>query len=317
MKYKVSIILPVYNEASSLSELFVELVSVLEKLGREYEIVAVNDGSRDDSLNVLREHTRKDKRIKVIDFQGNAGQTAALRAGIEHATGDILVPMDSDLENDPNDIPHLLKKLDEGFDVVSGWRKGRWGGKFITRKLPSYLANTLISLITNTHLHDYGCTLKAYKADVLRGTMLYGEMHRFIPAYASWRGARVTEIEVQHRPRKHGKSNYGISRTFRVLLDLLLIKFLFRYMNRPIHFFGMVGFISLGLGVLAGVIGVYLRLFHDMALITTPLPTLSALLIIVGVQFIGMGILAEMLMRVYYESQKKTPYVVRETINLP
>jgi glycosyltransferase involved in cell wall biosynthesis len=265
---------------------------------------------------VLRRIALREPRIKVVDFLVNAGQTAALRAGIDHASGEVLIPMDSDLENDPADIPRLLATLSEGYDVVSGWRKDRWQGSFVTRKLPSRIANTLISRITKTHLHDYGCTLKAYRAEVIKDTMLYGEMHRFIPAYASWRGARVTEIVVNHRPRKFGTSNYGLSRTFRVLLDLLLLRFLHRYMSRPIHFFGMAGFLSLGLGVLAGVVAVALRLVIHLSLISTPLPVLAALLIIVGVQFIGMGILAEMLMRIYYESQKKVPYAVRETINI-
>ncbi len=312
----LSIILPIYNEAESLEELLGELAGVLDTLPRAWEVVAVNDGSRDASFATLKRIAAREPRIKVVHFHVNAGQTAALRAGIDHASGDILIPMDSDLENDPADIPRLLAKLDEGYDVVSGWRQGRWEGRFLTRKLPSLLANTLISRITNIPLHDYGCTLKAYRADVIKDTMLYGEMHRFIPAYASWRGARVAEIVVNHRPRKFGKSNYGISRTFRVLLDLLLIRFLHRYMNRPIHFFGMVGFASLGLGVLAGTVAVGLRFVSHTSLISTPLPTLAALLIIVGVQFIGMGILAEILMRIYYEAQKKTPYSVRETINL-
>ncbi len=315
MPHKLSIILPIYNEAQSIPQLLEELDAVLTSILHEYEVITVNDGSRDDSAHVLREYAQSRPHVKVIDFRVNAGQTAALRAGIDHATGTVLIPMDSDLENDPADIPRLLTKLDEGYDVVSGWRKDRWQGNVLTRKMPSYLANKLISRLTKTHLNDYGCTLKAYRADILQGTLLYGEMHRFIPAYASWRGARVAEIEVNHRPRKHGKSNYGISRTFRVLLDLLLLRFLHQYMNRPIHFFGMVGFVSLGLGMTAGCAGIYLRLFHGMSLISTPLPVLSALLIIVGMQFIGMGILAEILMRIYYESQKKVPYTIREYTN--
>lgn len=313
---KLSVILPIYNEAKSLPELVGELMLVLDELPYEWEVVAVNDGSKDDTYNVLKRIASREPHIKVVDFLVNTGQTAALRAGIDHATGDILIPIDSDLENDPADIPRLLDKLDEGYDVVSGWRKDRWQGSFVTRKLPSTLANWLISHITKTHLHDYGCTLKAYRAAIIKDTMLYGEMHRFIPAYASWRGARVAELVVNHRPRKFGKSNYGISRTFRVLLDLLLLRFLHRYMSRPIHFFGMVGFFSLGLGVLAGTVAVVLRLTIHLSLISTPLPVLAALLIIVGVQFIGMGILAEILMRIYFESQKKAPYSVRETINI-
>ena len=313
---KVSVVLPIYNEVESLPELIGELTATLSKLGIEWEIVAVNDGSKDDTLSVLTRAAKQEYRLKVVDFFTNTGQTAALRAGIDYASGNIIIPIDSDLENDPADIPRLLAKIAEGYDVVSGWRKNRWSGNFLTRQVPSRMANLLISKITKTPLHDYGCTLKAYRADILKGTMLYGEMHRFIPAYASWRGARVTEIEINHRPRKFGKSNYGISRTFRVLLDLLLIRFLHRYMNRPIHFFGMAGFLSLGLGVCAGLWGLFLRISDSISLIQTPLPVLSALCIIVGVQFIGMGILAEILMRIYYESQQKTPYTVRRTMNL-
>lgn len=312
---KISIILPIYNEAKSLPELFKELTEVLSSLPHEYEIIAVNDGSKDDSLTELQKFAKKDKRIKIVDFLTNVGQTSALRAGIDHATGDVLIPMDSDLENDPHDIALLLEKLDEGFDVVSGWRKNRWEGSFFTRKVPSVTANYLISFITGVHLRDYGCTLKAYRREVLEDVKLYGEMHRFIPAYASWRGAMVSEVVVNHRPRKHGKSNYGIGRSFKVLLDLLLIRFLFQFMNRPIHFFGSIGFVSLALGGLAGLTAIFLRLVYDMSMITTPLPTLSALLIIVGVQFIGMGILAEILMRIYYESQNKTPHTIREKVN--
>lgn len=311
---KLSIILPIYNEAKSIPQLLKELTEVLSALPHEYEIIAVNDGSKDESITTLTTSAKQDSHIKVIDFLVNTGQTAALRAGIDHATGDVLIPMDSDLENDPKDIIKLLDKLREGFDVVSGWRQGRWKGSYFTRKLPSMTANFLISRITRVHLHDYGCTLKAYKREVLSDVKLYGEMHRFIPAYASWRGASVTEVVVHHRPRKYGKSNYGIGRSFRVLLDLLLIRFLFQFMNRPIHFFGSIGFISLALGVLAGLLAIFLRLVYDMSLITTPLPTFSTLLVIVGVQFIGMGILAEILMRIYYESQDKTPYTIREVV---
>lgn len=313
-KPKLSIILPIYNEAQSVPELFRELTEVLSGLSHEYEIIAVNDGSKDTSIKKLKKIAKKDKHIKIIDFQVNSGQTAALSAGIDYATGDILIPMDSDLENDPRDIALLLEKMNEGFDVVSGWRKNRWEGSFFTRKLPSKIANSLISHITGVYLHDYGCTLKAYKAEVLKDVKLYGEMHRFIPAYASWRGAKVGEVIVNHRPRKYGKSNYGIGRSFRVVLDLLLIRFLFKYMNRPIHFFGTVGFFALGLGGVSGVGALYLKYIDGISFISTPLPVLTALLVIVGVQFIGMGILAEMLMRVYYESQGKTPYSVREVI---
>jgi hypothetical protein len=219
------------------------------------------------------------------------------------------------LENDPNDIPRLIDKLNEGYDVVSGWRKKRWKGHLFTRKIPSVCANWFISKITGLHLHDYGCILKVYKKEVIEGISLYGEMHRFIPAYAVWRGAKVAEITVNQRARIHGKSNYGLGRTFKVVLDLVVIKFLDKYMNRPMHFFGGIGFISFGVGVFSGISAVILR-FFGLHLVQTPLPIFSALFIIVGIQLIVMGIIAEMLMRTYYESQGKKSYLIKETINL-
>ena len=315
MNMKLSVVTPVYNEEGNLRRLHEELSGVLGALNKDYEIIAVNDGSRDGSLKVLRELSLKDPRFKVIHFQMNHGQTAALSAGIDHASGDIIIMIDSDLENDPKDIPRLLQKIDEGYDVVSGWRKERWADKKLRRKLPSVLANKLISKITGVPLHDYGCILKAYKRDVIVGVRLYGEMHRFIPAYASWKGARVTEIEVTHRMRTYGKTNYGISRTFRVLLDLLVVKFLDKFMNRPMHFFGGLGFFSFGIGFIAGLVAVLFKLAHYRDFVATPLPTFSALFIIVGVQLIVMGILAEILMRTYYESQNKKSYIMNEKIN--
>lgn len=313
---KISIITPIYNEEESIPLLFDELQKVMDSLGYEYEIIAVDDGSKDGSLDALRAAAGKDPRHKIISFMANRGQTAAISAGIEHATGNLVMTIDSDLENDPRDIPRLIEKHREGYDVVSGWRKNRWQGKFLQRKLPSVVANWLISKITKVPLHDYGCILKIYKRDVISGTRLYGEMHRFIPAYAAWQGARVAEIEVNHRPRRFGKSNYGLSRTFRVLLDLILIKFLHRYMNRPIHFFGGIGAISFVIGCLTGIAAAILKIIDVRDFVETPLPIFSALLIIVGVQLIVMGVIAEILMRTYYESQGKKPYVLREKINL-
>jgi dolichol-phosphate mannosyltransferase len=312
---KLSVVTPVYNEKGNLERLHKELTEVLRVTGKDYEIIAVNDGSRDGSLEVLRTLAQKDPHFKVINFIANHGQTAALLAGIDHASGDIIIMIDSDLENDPKDIPRLLEKIDEGYDVVSGWRKERWGDKKFRRKLPSVLANKLISQITRVPLHDYGCILKAYKRDVIVGVRLYGEMHRFIPAYASWRGAKVTEIPVDHRPRTYGKTNYGISRTFRVLLDLLVLKFLTKYMNRPIHFFGGLGFVSLALGCVAAGAAIIMKIIGYRTFVGTPLPIFSALFIIVGVQLVVMGILAEILMRTYYESQDKKPYTIKEKIN--
>jgi len=292
-----------------------KIYSVVKENGYDYEIIAVNDGSKDDSFEVIRQFAIKDKNLKAIRFKVNAGQTAAIHAGIEHATGDILIPMDSDLENDPRDIPLLLEKINEGYDVVSGWRRDRWKGKFFTRKLPSIIANSLISHITGLKLHDYGCTLKAYRREVIQGVPLYGEMHRFIPAYALWQGAKVAEVPVRYEPRKFGKSNYGISRTFRVILDLFVIKFLDKYMDRPMHFFGKFGFVLLLFAGLSGVTALVFR-FFGVSFISTPLPLLTSLLLIMSLNMIMMGILAEMIMRTYYETQGKKPYLIRETLNL-
>lgn len=311
---KISIVIPVYNEEGSIRVLYKELVSVLKPLNSSYEIIWVNDGSKDRSLSILEEITKNDINSKVIDFVRNFGQTAAMSAGIKQAAGDIIIPMDADLQNNPIDIPLFLKKIEEGYDVVSGWRKNRKDA-FIMRKIPSWVANSIIAAITGVRIHDYGCSMKAYRRDAIQGVLLYGEMHRFIPAYVSWHGGSVAEIVVHHRPRAHGVTKYGISRTFRVILDLVLIKFLSKYMNRPIHFFGGLGFISIALGVVAASVALYLRFFHAMPLITTPLPIFSAMLMIVGVQLVAMGVIAEMIMRVYYESQGKQPYAIKRTIN--
>lgn len=313
---KISVVTPIYNEAKNIPILFGEINQILIDMKVDYEIIAVDDGSKDDSFAVLKNLAQNDARIKVIRFAVNRGQTAALAAGIEHAIGDLIVPIDSDLENDPHDIPRLIAKLSEGYDVVSGWRKNRWRGNFLTRKLPSVIANLLISKITGVYLHDYGCILKVYKREVIESVQLYGEMHRFIPAYASWMGARVTELAVNQRQRIHGKSNYGFGRIFRVLLDLIVIKFLDSYMNKPMHFFGGLGFVSLLLGLFFGITSIVLKIFHIRDFVTTPLPIFSALFIIVGVQMLAMGIIAEILMRTYYESQGKKVYSIKESCNL-
>jgi glycosyltransferase involved in cell wall biosynthesis len=311
---KVSIVLPIYNEEKNLPILYNELKEVLERLNNSYEIVCVNDSSKDKSLEVLKTLSLKDRNLKVINFNWNCGQTAAMSAGIKHSSGDVIIPMDADLQNDPKDIPKFLTKINEGYDVVSGWRKNRQDFTF-SRKIPSYIANKLISYITGTKIHDYGCSMKAYKSEIIKGIELYGEMHRFIPAYVSWHGGKITEIVVNHRPRKYGKTNYGIIRTFYVLLDLIVVKFLSKYMNKPMHFFGGIGFITLGLGVLSGLTSLFLKIVHSRDFVQTPLPVFSALLIIIGVVLMAMGVIAEMLMRVYYETQDITPYSVKETIN--
>jgi glycosyltransferase involved in cell wall biosynthesis len=238
-----------------------------------------------------------------------------MSAGIKFATGEVIIPMDSDLQNDPKDIPRFLNKMEEGFDVVSGWRKDRKDFA-ISRKLPSKIANWLIGLITGVWINDYGCSMKAYKRELIQGIQLYGEMHRFIPAYASWHGAKVTEIVVNHRPRTHGKTKYGISRTFKVLLDLVVVKFLSKYMNKPMHFFGGLGFVSFGLGLISVIITFFLKILHLRDFVSTPLPIFSVFLMLAGIQLIAMGVVAEILMRVYYESQDKNPYHVADIINL-
>ncbi len=312
---KVSVVTPIYNEAKNIPILFDEIGEVLVGMGVEYEIIGVNDGSRDETFAVLKDLATKDPHVKVINFRVNAGQTAAISAGIEWGTGDVIVLIDSDLENDPHDIPKLIAKMEEGYDVVSGWRQNRWKGSFLSRKLPSMIANWLISKITNVHLHDYGCILKAYRRDVLAGVQLYGEMHRFIPAYAVWRGAKVTEMVVNQRQRIHGQSNYGFGRTFKVVLDLILVRFLDKFMNKPMHFFGGLGFVSLILGTALGILSVFLKMMALRDFVATPLPVWSALLIIVGIQMAAIGVLAEILMRTYYESQGKKSYIIKETIN--
>jgi glycosyltransferase involved in cell wall biosynthesis len=314
MNPAVSVVVPVYNEEKNISELLSRLLHAMRALGKSFEIIAVDDGSRDHSFQELSKVASKEAEVCAVRFKRNFGQTAALAAGIERARGDVIVTIDSDLENDPADIGQLLQKLDEGYDVVSGWRRGRWQGSWLTRKLPSMMANKLISFLTGVHLHDYGCTLKAYRADVIKGVNLYGEMHRFIPAYASWQGGTVTEIPVSHSPRKHGKSNYGFGRVFRVILDLVVVVFMHRYLNRPMHFFGMWGLVSVSLGIVAGLIAVYMRITNFADFIQTPLPVLSALFIIVGVQLILFGLIGEMLMRTYYESQGRRPFVIKETV---
>ncbi len=309
----LSVIVPIYNESKSIPILFDALEKAIGQY--DYEIIAINDGSRDDSLKQLRAVCQHNHRIKAINFKRNFGQTAAINAGIQHASGDVLVLIDSDLENDPNDIPKLVDKLDEGYDVVSGWRQNRWKGEFLTRKLPSMTANKLISSISGVPLHDYGCTLKAYRRDVIKDVVLYGQMHRFIPVYCAWQGGLVTEMPVNYQPRQFGKSNYGIFRTYKVVLDLVLIKFLEKYMQRPIHFFGGAGILAFIVAFLATMLAAYFKLTGQKDLVETPLPTIASMFFIVGIQMVLMGVMAEILMRTYYESQNKTTYTVKELIN--
>jgi glycosyltransferase involved in cell wall biosynthesis len=309
----LSILIPVYNEEGNLSLLYEKLVAALKRARRPYEVIFIDDGSSDGTLEILLDLREKNPNIKIISFSRNFGQTAALSAGIDCSKGDIIIPMDGDLQTDPEDILPLLQKIEEGYDVVSGWRKVR-KDPFLTRRLPSMIANKIISLIGGVHLHDYGCTLKAYKRDILKNIRLYGEMHRFIPIYAQWIGARVSEIPVHHFQRGSGSSKYGMSRVFKVILDLMVVKFLLSYSQKPIYVFGGLGLLMILGGLLSGVYAIYLKLFKEVSFILTPLPLLCVLLLMLGFLSILMGFLAEILTRTYYESQGKPTYQIREMI---
>jgi glycosyltransferase involved in cell wall biosynthesis len=312
----LSITVPIFNEEKNIEPLHGQLVQALEKLGRPFEIVLVDDGSTDGSAAALDSLAARDPRVKIVHFRRNYGQTAAMMAGIRYASGEIIIPMDGDLQNDPADIAKLLAKLDEGYDVVSGWRRDR-KDSVLQRTLPSRVANFLISWISGVRLHDYGCSLKAYRRDVVKDVKLYGEMHRFIPIYASWEGGRVTEVPVTHHPRVHGESKYGVDRVLKVVLDLIVVQFLARYANRPIYVFGGFGIGAMTLAVLAGVWAVYLKYFENTTFIQTPLPLLVVMLFVTGGMSVLMGLLAEIIMRTYYESQGKPVYLVKGTVNLP
>ena len=310
----ISVVVPIFNEDESIPLLFESLLEILDRIGRSFEVIAIDDGSSDDSVAQLARIAAARSEVKVIEFRRNAGQTAAIMAGIDHASGDIIVTIDADLQNDPQDIPLLLAKLDEGYDVVSGWRKDRQDAA-VRRNLVSRIANRMISRISGVPLRDYGCTLKAYRRDTLLGMRLYGEMHRFVPIYASWMGARVVEIPVRHHARRFGKSKYGLNRTFKVILDLLVVKFFSRYMVKPIYIFGGFGLWSIFGGIATIGYALYLKFFEDTSLIQTPLPVLAAVLVLVGCVSIMMGLLAEIMVRTYFESQGRTAYNVRNLIN--
>jgi glycosyltransferase involved in cell wall biosynthesis len=313
MTPNISIVVPVYNEEDNLPLLYAKTVAAMDKLDRSWELILVDDGSRDRSPVVLEELAAKDDRLVVVELRRNFGQTAAIAAGFHRVRGQAIITMDSDLQNDPEDISAMLELYDRGYDVVSGWRKQRQDG-FILRTLPSRMANWLISKVTGVHLHDYGCTLKVYRPELVKSLNLYGEMHRFLPALMFHQGARVTEMEVHHHPRVHGVSKYGLGRTTKVILDLLTVAFLGNYLTKPSYLFGWVGMTSLSLGGLVCVWMAYLKFFKDTSMILTPLPMLSAMLVILGVQFMGMGLLAELQVRTYHESQQKPTYVVRRVI---
>jgi glycosyltransferase involved in cell wall biosynthesis len=315
-KPEVSVFLPVYNEEPNLLPLHAKLDEALKALGRTAEIIYVDDGSSDGSLNVLREIARLDDRARVVALKRNYGQTAAMAAGIDAAQGYVLIPMDADLQNDPADIIRLLDKMAEGYDVVSGWRKNRQD-KMITRKIPSMIANRLISWIGGVPLHDYGCSLKAYRRESLEDVKLYGEMHRFIPIYAAWAGARVTEIPVAHHPRTMGQSKYGLSRTIKVIFDLITIKFMASYQTKPLYLFGWAGLLTFAVSLLSALLACLMKFAdwpHHADFIQTPLPVMAMVMLVLGIQLFLMGLLAEMLVRTYHESQEKRIYAVRERI---
>lgn len=311
----ISVVVPLLDEEGSIGELARRLLEVLERTGRTFEIIFVDDGSADRTLEILCDIHRVDGRVKIVSFRRNFGQTAALAAGFDYARGGIVVTLDGDLQNDPDDIPKLVSKVEEGYDLVSGWRVKR-RDPFFTRRLPSMIANWMISRITGVSLHDYGCTLKAFRHEVVKNVSLYGEMHRFIPAIASGMGVSVAEIPVNHHPRTTGTSKYGLFRTVKVILDLITVKFLLSYSTRPIHIFGMIGLCSGALGVVIGLWLSFQRLFLRVPIGNRPLLLLAIVMVFIGVQFITIGLLAELQTRIYHEAQGKPTYSVRETFGL-
>jgi glycosyltransferase involved in cell wall biosynthesis len=307
---EISIVVPVYNEAESLEVLHDEIASVMQRLGRSWELICVDDGSTDASFCVLERLADRDPRVVAVQLRRNFGQTAAIAAGLEHARGQIIVPMDADLQNDPADIPQLLAKIDEGYDVASGWRRNR-ADPFWSRRLPSVLANYTISAVLGVKLHDYGCTLKAYRREVLEHVHLYGEMHRLIPAYAASIGARITEVPIHHRARRFGRSKYGIFRTLKVLLDLTTVRFLSGYLTKPIYVFGGAGFAVAAVGVAVTIVVVVQKVAYGVWVHQNPLAWIAGFCFISALQLILMGLLAELIVRTYHESQAKPIYVVR------
>jgi len=310
---KLSVVIPIYNEEENINPLYEELKEVLNTLEHEHEVIFVDDGSSDGSLSLMEKIQEQDEHTVVVSFRRNFGQTAAMSAGFDYASGDVIVTMDGDMQNDPHDIPMFLEKMEEGYELVSGWRHDRQD-PFLNRRLPSMIANKIISVVTGVHLHDYGCTLKTFRKEITQGIRLYGEMHRFIPAIASGVGGKITEVKANHRSRRFGTSKYGISRTLRVVLDLMTVKFLLSYATRPIHVFGTLGLLSGGSGFLIALIMTIQRMFFDVPMGNRPLLLLAILLILMGMQFIYMGLLGELQVRTYHESQEKPIYVVRKVL---
>jgi glycosyltransferase involved in cell wall biosynthesis len=309
---EISVVVPLLNEQDNIQPLYEQIKQTLDNKYK-YEIVFIDDGSTDDSFNILSRLQQADSKIRIIRFRKNFGQTAALSAGFAYAKGKIVAAIDADLQNDPADIPKMIDKLHEGFDVVSGWRRKRHDNT-ITRLVPSKIANWLISKITGVKLHDFGCTLKAYRKEILEETRLYGEMHRFIPALASWSGARIAEIVVNHRPRTAGAAKYGLERTVKVILDLITVKFLLSFSTKPNQLFGGWGFLALFLGSVSAVAVVLMKILRGTDMTGNPLLYLTILLLVIGVQFILMGLLAELLVRTYHESQNRPTYVIKEIL---
>jgi len=310
----LSVVIPLYNEADNVEPLYGELSAALDQIGRPYEVIVVDDGSTDDSFARLREIHQQDPRWRIIRFRRNFGQAAGFAAGFAAARGEVVVTSDADLQNDPRDIGRLLARLDQGYDIVSGWRTER-KEPFLSRRLPSMTANRMISDTTGVVLHDYGCSLKAYRSEVAKNVRLYGELHRFIPALASWMGVKVAEVPVNDRKRRFGKSKYGISRTFRVFLDLITVRFMLSYSTRPLHVFGGLGLASAGAGLLIGLYLTVLKFAFGQDIGTRPLLSLAVLLVVLGVQLMSMGLLAEMITRTYHEAQDKPIYVIREQLD--
>jgi glycosyltransferase involved in cell wall biosynthesis len=313
---ELSIIVPILNEGASLPELAEGLRREMEQLDKNWEVIFINDGSTDESETILDELASREERFRVIHFRRNFGQTAAMMAGFDFAKGDVLIPIDGDGQNDPSDVANMLAMLDQGYDVVSGWRKDRQDN-FIKRNLPSILANRLISTVSGVRLHDFGCSLKAYKRTVVDGIRLYGEMHRFLPIYASWHGARIAEVVVNHHPRRAGRSKYGLERVAKVLLDLLVVKFLDSAAQKPMYVFGGCAIFSLALSILSFLWMLYLKVFKNFPFITTPVPLIVVVTFMISMMCILLGLLAEMIMRTFYESQGKPIYTIRESRNVP
>ena len=311
MKPDISVVIPIRNESPNIPELYRELTATLERWGHSYEILMIDDGSTDDSFEQLAHLQERDNRLCVIRFRRNFGQTAAFAAGFAHARGRLIVTSDGDLQNDPRDLPAMVDKIGEGYDIVCGWRKNRQDA-WLTRKLPSLVANRLISIATGVWLHDYGCSLKVFRAEIVKPLRLYGEMHRFLPAIASEMGVNIAEVVVNHRPRQHGRSKYGLDRTVRVILDLLTVRFLATYSTRPLQIFGLVGIVMALVGAGISIWLAYLRLFAYESIANRPLLLFGILLVSTGVQLVTLGLLGEMLARTYHESQDKTTYAIRE-----